>query len=50
MGLSEREIASIKSPEPKPFRPAYVDGVRRETQDAQGLHEADGTFRERFHR
>jgi len=50
MGLSEQEIAAIKTPEPQPFRPAYVAGVRRETHDAQGLHEADGTFRERFHR
>lgn len=50
MGLSEHEIGAIKTPDPKPFRPAYVDGVRRETPDAQGINEADGTFRERFHR
>ena len=50
MGLSEQEIAAIKTPEPQPFRPAYVAGVRRETHDAQGLNEANGKFRERFHR
>lgn len=49
VGLSDEEIAALKKPEAKPFRPAYVDGVRRETMDAQGLHEADGTFRDRFH-
>ena len=49
LGLSDEEILALKKPEPKPFRPAYVDGERRETKNAQGLNEADGTFRDRFH-
>ena len=50
MGLSEREITAIKAPDRRPFRPAYVDGIRREVAEAKGKPEGNGTFRERFYR
>ena len=49
-GLSEREILEIMNREGRTFRPAYVNGVRREREDAQGMLKADDRFRERFHR